>query len=103
MPRGQNARPSDVPELRSRPRIKTAPAQVRIVREADNPWYEVTLREGKNRQIRKMFEEIGHHVEKIKRVKYGPLVLDVPPGEHRHLSLAEVQKLRAAIGRRARF
>src|SRR6185437_7786370 len=40
-------------------RVKTAPAKVRLVREGDNPWYELTLMEGKNRQIRKMFEEIG--------------------------------------------
>jgi len=90
-------------ESKSQPRIKTAPAKVRILREAENPWYEVTLTEGKNRQIRKMFEEIGHHVEKIKRVKYGPLVLDVPPGEYRHLNVAEVQKLKAATGSPARF
>jgi len=102
MPGGKSAGPSDFQKSRALPRIKTAPAKVRIVREAENPWYEVTLTEGKNRQIRKMFEEIGHHVEKIRRVKYGPLVLDVPPGEHRHLSFPEVQKLRAAIGARAR-
>jgi len=65
------------------------------VREAENPWYELTLTEGKNRQIRRMFEEIGHHVEKIKRVRYGPLSLDVPPGEFRRLSFAEVEKLKA--------
>ena len=51
--------------------------------------------EGKNRQIRRMFEEIGHHVEKIKRVRYGPLSLDIPPGEFRRLSTAEVEKLKA--------
>jgi hypothetical protein len=45
-----------------------------------------------------MFEEIGHHVEKIKRVRYGPLALDVPPGEFRRLSFAEVEKLRSAAG-----
>src|SRR5262249_21993062 len=78
-------------------RVKTAPANVRIIREADNPWYEVTLTEGKNRQIRKMFEEIGHHVEKIKRVHYGPLSLDVPPGEFRRLSIGEIEKLKAAV------
>lgn len=78
-------------------RVKTAPAKVRLIREADNPWYEVTLTEGKNRQIRRMFEEIGHHVEKIKRVRYGPLSLDVPPGEFRRLSIGEVEKLRAAV------
>src|SRR5581483_2482518 len=81
-------------------RVKTAPAKVRLVREGDNPWYELTLMEGKNRQIRKMFEEIGHHVEKIKRVRYGPLSLDIPPGEFRRLSAAEVEKLKASIGGR---
>jgi 23S rRNA pseudouridine2605 synthase len=79
-------------------RIRTAPAKIRLVREADNPWYEVTLIEGKNRQLRKMFEEIGHHVEKIKRVRYGPLALDVAPGEFRRLSFGEVGKLKQAAG-----
>jgi 23S rRNA pseudouridine2605 synthase len=79
-------------------RVKTAPAKVRLVREGENPWYEITLTEGKNRQIRRMFEAIGHHVEKIKRVRYGPLSLDVPPGEFRKLSVGEVDKLRSAAG-----
>ena len=71
----------------------TAPAQIRLLREAENPWYEVTLIEGKNRQIRRMFEEIGHHVEKIKRVRYGPLTLDVEPGQFRVLTPREVVML----------
>lgn len=79
-------------------RVKTAPTKMRLIREGDNPWYELTLMEGKNRQIRRMFEEIGHHVEKIKRVKYGPLALDVPPGEFRRLSLGEIAKLKSATG-----
>jgi 23S rRNA pseudouridine2605 synthase len=86
--------------LKPASRVKTAPTKVRLVREGDNPWYELTLMEGKNRQIRKMFEEIGHHVEKIKRVRYGPLSLDIPPGEFRRLSAAEVEKLKASIGNR---
>jgi len=48
-----------------RDRIITSPAKIELVRGGDNPWYELTLTEGRNRQIRKMFEEIGHHVEKI--------------------------------------
>src|SRR5262249_51955744 len=79
------------------PRLKqvfTAPAEVRLSKDAANPWYEVTLIEGKNRQIRRMFEEIGHHVEKIKRVRYGPLKLDVEPGESRELAPGEVAALR---------
>ena len=77
-------------------RVRTAPAQIKAIRESDNPWYEVTLIEGKNRQIRRMFEEIGHHVEKIKRVRYGPLELDVHPGKFRQLTLKEVANIKAA-------
>lgn len=80
-------------------RVMTQPAEVRLVRSGDNPWYEVTLTEGRNREIRKMFEEIGHHVEKIRRVGYGPLVLDIAPGVVRELSEKEVLALeRAARG-----
>jgi len=77
--------------------VFTAPAQIRLTKDAANPWYEVTLIEGKNRQIRRMFEEIGRHVEKIKRVRYGPLSLDVEPGESRELTPAEVSALRRSV------
>jgi 23S rRNA pseudouridine2605 synthase len=77
-------------------RVRTAPAKIRLIREGDNPWLEVTIIEGRNRQVRKMFEEVGHHVEKIRRVQYGPLALDVPPGDWRNLTLLEVAKLKAA-------
>jgi 23S rRNA pseudouridine2605 synthase len=90
-------------EVRSgrRDRIITAPAKIELVRGGDNPWYELTLTEGRNRQIRKMFEEIGHHVEKIRRIGYGALRLDVPPGEFRELTLGEVMALdRAAKGKK---
>ncbi len=77
-------------------RVRAAAASLRIVKEAANPWYEIVLIEGRNRQIRRMFEAVGHHVEKIKRVRYGPLVLDVPPGKFRPLTAQEVDRLRAA-------
>jgi 23S rRNA pseudouridine2605 synthase len=77
-------------------RVRTSPAAVRVIKEAANPWYEITLIEGRNRQIRRMFEAVGHHVEKIKRVKYGPLTLDVPPGEFRSLTLKEIERLKSA-------
>jgi 23S rRNA pseudouridine2605 synthase len=84
-----------------RDRILTAPAKVELVRGGDNPWFEVTLTEGRNRQLRKMFEEIGHHVEKIRRIGYGALRLDVPPGEFRELKPGEVMALdRAAKGKK---
>jgi 23S rRNA pseudouridine2605 synthase len=76
--------------------VLTAPAGIRVVKDAENPWLEVRLVEGRNRQIRKMFEEAGHHVEKIRRIAYGPLELDVPPGEFRELDESEVEALKKA-------
>ncbi len=77
-------------------RVRTAPAKIDQVKEGDNPWFEVTLIEGRNRQIRKMFDAVGHYVEKIRRVKYGPLNLDVEPGKLRPLDSQEVHALQLA-------
>jgi 23S rRNA pseudouridine2605 synthase len=77
-------------------RVRTAPAQIRQVRQGDNPWFEVIVIEGRNRELRKMFEEIGHHVEKIRRIGYGPLILDLEPGKVRELEAEEVHSLRLA-------
>jgi 23S rRNA pseudouridine2605 synthase len=82
-------------------RVMTQPAKISLVRDTDNPWFEVVLTEGKNREIRKMFEEIGHFVEKVRRVGFGPLVLDVLPGKTRELSDEEVTQLKRAARRKA--
>ncbi len=76
--------------------VRTSPARIRQVRQGDNPWYEVVLIEGRNRELRKMFEEVGHFVEKIHRVGYGPLVLVQEPGNLRELQPEELRALRAA-------
>ena len=81
-------------------RVRTAPARIRQVREGDNPWFEVVLIEGRNRELRKMFSSIGHFVEKIRRVGYGPLVLDIEPGKTRELDASELEALRlTALGK----
>ncbi len=79
-----------------RRRVKTAPAKIRLLRDAPNPWYEVILTEGRYRQIRRMFEQIGHNVEKIRRVGYGSLELDVEPGAFRRLTPSEIMRLKTA-------
>jgi len=81
-------------ELDDGRRVKTSPAKIRLAEDGANPWYEVILIEGRNRQIRRMFERVGHHVEKIKRVELGPLVLDVAPGKYRALTEKEVETLK---------
>lgn len=80
-------------------RVKTSPAKIRLAEDGTNPWYEVVLIEGRNRQIRRMFEKIGHHVEKIRRVQLGPLKLNVELGKFRELKAQEVEALRRAAGR----
>jgi 23S rRNA pseudouridine2605 synthase len=77
-------------------RVRTSAARVRQVRVGENPWYEVVLIEGRNRELRKMFDEIGHFVEKIRRVGYGPLILDQEPGNLRELDPEELKKIRLA-------
>jgi 23S rRNA pseudouridine2605 synthase len=84
-------------ELEEGRRVKTSPARIQLVEDGANPWYEVVLIEGRNRQIRRMFERVGHHVEKIKRVQLGPLVLDVAPGKFRELTKREVEGLKKAV------
>jgi pseudouridine synthase len=78
---------------------KTLPARIRRLppqgkRESGHPWYEVVLREGRQNQIRRMFERIGHPVRKLRRVRIGPLSLGaLKPGEFRALTPAEVRRL----------
>jgi 23S rRNA pseudouridine2605 synthase len=85
-----------VSELEDGRRVKTSPAKIRLFEDADNPWYEVVLMEGRNRQIRRMFERVGHLVEKIRRVRMGPLVLDLEPGRFRSLTGKEIAQLKKA-------
>lgn len=62
-----------------------------------NSWWRVELGEGRNRQIREMFQRIGHPVMKLRRVAVGPLTdPDLPPGGVRELQPREVEALRRA-------
>ena len=71
------------------------PESIRLVRQAENPWFEVTLTQGRNRQIHRMFERIGFLVEKIRRVRIGSLSLKgLEPRQVRELLPKEVERLR---------
>ncbi len=73
---------------------RTAAAGLKLIRAADNPWYEVRLFEGRKNQIRMMFRHFGFLVEKLKRVRIGGLTLgSLKPGEFRYLLPEEVQRL----------
>lgn len=84
---------------------RTAPCEIRKVRvmkpgpDARQTLVNITLREGRNRQIRKMCEAIGHPVLFLKRVAIGPVKLgDLPRGAWRYLTAGELAALRSAAG-----
>ncbi|HVF76984.1 MAG TPA: pseudouridine synthase, partial [Solirubrobacteraceae bacterium] len=73
---------------------RTAPAKVRQVKPGV---LEITIHEGRNHQIRRMCEAVGHRVNTLQRIRFGPLRLDdLPEGAHRRLKAAEVEGLRKA-------
>jgi 23S rRNA pseudouridine2605 synthase len=72
----------------------TAPARARRVRPDVS---ELTIREGRKHQVRRMCEAVGHPVLALRRVAFGPLELgDLRAGAHRRLTAAEVERLRRA-------
>lgn len=73
---------------------RTAQAVIRLIERSEtNAWYKVTLHEGRNQQIRKMFDHVGHSVIKLRRVAIGFLKKErLKPGEFRLLSEAEVKR-----------
>jgi 23S rRNA pseudouridine2605 synthase len=91
-------RPEDLQKLKAGIILdgeKTAPAEVRLVVQRDKPWYEITLTEGRNHQVRRMFERIGQPVVKLKRVRIAFLTDEgIPLGTYRELTPLEVDRLK---------
>lgn len=65
-----------------------------------NRWYRVTVSEGRNREVRRLWQHIGCRVNQLRRVRYGPLVLpaELSPGRWRELQAAEIQAIRERVG-----
>lgn len=79
---------------------QTMPARARKMRHTENnTWVEVTIYEGRKRQVRRMFEKVGHPVLKLTRIGIAGLKLgDLKSGDIRHLTHAELQHLKKEIG-----
>jgi 23S rRNA pseudouridine2605 synthase len=76
---------------------RTAPAKVRQLKPGV---LELTIHEGRNHQVKRMCEAVGHRVRTLTRTRFGPLRLDdLPEGAHRRLKQAEVETLRRGVGR----
>jgi 23S rRNA pseudouridine2605 synthase len=85
-------------DRRSGQGFKTARSQIRIIkRSRDKSLLEITLREGRNRQVRRMLAGLGHKVRELTRIRFGPLTLDgLNPGQSRLLLPRELSALRKA-------
>jgi len=81
---------------------KTAPAHVRVLeRLPTKTWLAVTVVEGRTHLVRRMCEAVGHRVDKLARVRLGPVALGtLPPGAWREVTPRELAALRAAAGLR---
>ncbi len=77
----------------------TAPAKVKKIKATENnAWIEITIHEGRNRQVRRMFEKIGHAVIKLIRIKINGISLgNMKPGEYRFLEPEEINKLKSEV------
>jgi 23S rRNA pseudouridine2605 synthase len=75
---------------------RTMPAEIKMIeltKQGGNAWYEVILRQGKNQQIRRMFDSINHSVIKLRRVAIGHITdRGLAPGQYRELTPAEVAR-----------
>jgi 23S rRNA pseudouridine2605 synthase len=83
---------------------RTAPAEVRKVRQSEsNSWFEVILHQGRNRQVRRMFDAIGHSVVKLRRTRIGELEdKHLQIGKWRKLTQIEVKRLKRRTSTRKR-
>ena len=111
--REYHARVRGVPDERALERLRsgipldgqrTAPASAEVLRViekrgGDESIVAIVIREGRNRQVRRMLEAVGHPVSRLKRVRIGPIKDEhIRPGEFRDLDEREVESLRRAAG-----
>jgi 23S rRNA pseudouridine2605 synthase len=79
---------------------RTLPADVRLIRhEDDKTWFEITIREGRNQQIRRMGEATGFHVMRLARTSFAGITHEgLRPGDFRSLTVDELEQLRKQFG-----
>ncbi|HEX4527105.1 MAG TPA: pseudouridine synthase, partial [Gaiellaceae bacterium] len=87
----------DLERLRGGIELDDGPTHPADVRRLDGARIELTIHEGRNRQVKRMFEAIGHRVRSLHRARYGPLTLEgLEPGQWRELEPSEVEQLQGA-------
>jgi 23S rRNA pseudouridine2457 synthase len=94
---GKKTRPSGVRLLSDDPQLPDRPVPIRFRKIVPTAWVEITLREGLNRQVRRMTAVVGHPTLRLIRVAIGPIVLgDLQPGAWRDLTSREIKQIYSA-------
>jgi 23S rRNA pseudouridine2457 synthase len=95
---GKRTLPADVELLAEEPAFGPRPVPVRFRKSVPTAWLRLTLREGRNRQVRKMTSAVGHPALRLIRTNIGPLSIEgLAPGESRALTPGETHALKAFV------
>ena len=98
---GNKTKPAEVRLLLEDPNLPDRPVPIRFRKNVPTAWVEITLREGLNRQVRRMTAAVGHPTLRLVRVVIGPVVLgDLQPGKWRDLTSSEIEQIYSATARR---
>ena len=91
---GKRTRPAEVRLLSEAPNLPDRPVPIRFRKSVPTSWLQITLREGLNRQVRRMTAAVGHPTLRLIRIAIGPIVLgDLQPGQWREMTAQEVKQI----------
>ena len=94
--KGTSTRPAEVQVLSAAPALPDRPVPIRFRKSVPTAWLKITLREGLNRQVRRMTAAVGHPTVRLIRIAIGPMVLgDLQPGQWRELTRSEIEQISA--------
>ena len=95
---GKKTRPAEVRLLSGDPQLPDRSVSIRFRKNVPTAWVELTLREGLNRQVRRMTAAVGHPTLRLVRVAIGPIVLgELQPGEWRDVTHSEIEQIYSAV------
>jgi len=97
---GKETRPAEVRLLLDDPQLPDRPVPIRFRKNVPTAWVEITLREGLNRQVRRITAAVGHPTLRLVRVAIGPVLLgDLQSGKWRDLTSREISQIYSAVPR----